>query len=226
MQTIKVAIADANIILREGLKQILVINRDLVVVGEAADEMEVAEIVDRTSPDVVLLDLEIMKQRTVQLLLERKRKGVSTNVLILCSFPHGESILDAAKAGARGCVFLNGVQPATIIHAIRRIHAGDVWVDRRLSCSQTFAEIARQESGYDVDEREDDFTTMLSKRELEIISLVAHGLTNETISKKLFISKQTVKIHLNHIFHKLGVKNRTQAALLHVEHHKVGLSAA
>lgn len=223
MQTIKVAIADANIILREGLKQILVINRDLVVVGEAADEMEVAEIVDRTSPDVVLLGLEIMKQRTVQLLLERKRKGVSTNVLILCSFPHDESILDTAKAGARGCVFLNGVQPATIIHAIRRIHAGDIWVDRRLSCSQTFAEFARQKSGYDVDE--DEFTTMLSKRELEICSLVANGLTNETISKKLFISKQTVKIHLNHIFQKLGVKNRTQAALLHVQH-QVGRTAA
>lgn len=225
MHIIKVAIADANIILREGLKRILAMVSDLLIVGEAADEMEVAEIVERSSPDVLLLDLEITKQRTVQLLLEMKRKGVSTKVLIHCSVPDQESILDTAKAGARGFVVLNGVQPATIIQAIRRIHAGDIWVDRRLSCSQTFAEFARQKSGYDVDEAKDDFTTVLSKRELEIISLVAIGLTNETISKKLSVSKQTVKIHLNHIFHKLGVKNRTQAALLHVQH-QVRLTAA
>lgn len=218
MKIIKVAIADTNIILREGLKRVLSMVSDLIVVAEAENDVEVAALVERSSPDVLLLDLEITRQRAMQLLLEMNRKGVSTKVLVLCSVPDQESIVDTAKAGALGYIVLSGVQPAMIIHAIRKIHAGDIWVDKRLSCSQAFAEFARDKSGYDVDEGKGEFNTVLSKRELEIISLVANGLTNETICKTLSVSKQTVKIHLNHIFQKLGVKNRTQAALLHVQH--------
>ena len=223
MAIIKVAIAAGNILVREGLKRLLAMEHDLLVVGEAADEVEVAEVVERTKPDVLLLDLDIDKRKTVQILLDLQRKGVPTKVLILCSFPDEDSILDTAKVGARGYVVLNGVRLATITHAIRRIHTGETWVDRQLSCSETFAEFVRQN---DVHERDADITTVLSKRELEIVSLLADGLTNEKISQKLFISKRTVKIHLNHIFRKLGVSNRTQAALLHVQHQNIRRTAA
>lgn len=224
MEIIKVAIADANIFVREGLRRILAMERDLLVVGEAANEVEVAEVVERTRPDVLLLDLEIPRRKAVEILLELKRKGVPTEVFILCSFPDEAAVLDAAKAGARGYIVLNGVHPSTIIHSIRRIHAGETWVDRQLSCSETFAAFARQTFGHD-NEGDRKVIGVLSKREQEIISLVAEGLTNENISKKLFISQRTVKIHLNNIFRKLGVKNRTQAALLHVQH-QIRLTAA
>ena len=225
MELIKVAIADGNTLLREGLKRVLAAEGDLCVVGETGDEDEVVHVVEQTSPDVLLLDLDVLKRKTVQILLELKKKNVPTKVLILCSLPDQESILDTAKAGARGYVVLAGVHPSTIIHAIRKVHGGETSVDRQLSCSERFAEFAGPKSANDVNEAEDDVTALLSKRELEVISLVANGLTNEDISKKLLVSEQTVKIHLNHIFQKLGVKNRTQAALLHARH-QFRLSAA
>jgi DNA-binding NarL/FixJ family response regulator len=216
MDLIKVAIADANILLREGLKRVLSAQSDLLVVGEAADDVEVAEVVERTRPDVLLLDLEIPIRKAVPVLLELKRKKVPTRVFILSLFPDQESILETAKAGARGYV-LKSVLPSTLIQSIRRIHRGEVWVDRQLNCAETFVEFARQPSTDDADRVENEITTALSKRELEILALVANGLTNEEISKKLFVSQQTVKIHLNHVFHKLHVKNRTQAALIAVQ---------
>jgi len=214
MEIIKVAIADADTLVREGLKRILALERDLLLVGEAVDGAEIAQVLKRTSPDVLLVDLEIPKRKRVFNLLE---KGLTNKVFILCSFPDQASILDAAKAGARGYVDLNRVNPSTITHAIRRIHAGEIWVDRQLGCSETFAQFARQKYSHDVNERERRHHSMLSKRQLEIISLVANGLTNEKIGQKLFISEGTVKIHLRNVFHKLGVKTRTQAALLHVQ---------
>ena len=218
MKLIKVAIADANIFLREGLQRTLSGQSDLRVVGEAGDHVEVTDLVERTKPDVLLLDFDLPKHKTVPILLELKRKNVPTKVLIFASFPDPESILDTAKAGARGYVVLSGILPSMLIHAIRRIHRGEIWADRQLKSAETFAEFARQKSGYDIEELEGNITGVLSKRELEIIGLVAQGLTNEDIGKRLFVAQQTVKAHLNHIFHKLAVKNRTQAALLLVQH--------
>lgn len=216
MEIIKVAIADANTLLREGLKRILAMENDLLVVGEASDEVEVAEVVERTKPDVLLLDLEISKRKAVPILLELKQENVLPKVLILSSVPDQESILDSAKAGARGFVF-KCVLPPMLIQAIRKIHRGEIWVDRQLNRAETFVEFARQT---DVDRSESEVTKTLSKRELEILTLVAKGLTNEEISKKLFVSPQTVKQHLHHIFQKLNVTNRTQAALLMGQRHR------
>lgn len=223
MEIIKVAIADANVFVREGLRRVLALERDLLVVGEAASDVEVAEVVDRTKPDILLLDLEIPRRKAVECLLELKRKGVPTEVFILHSSPDEARALDAAKAGARGFIVLTGVNLSTITQAIRKIHAGEIWLDRQLSCLEAFDVFARQKFGHD--ERDNAVTCLLSKREQEIISLVAEGMTNETISEILFISQRTVKIHLNNIFRKLGVKNRTQAALLHVQH-QIRLTAA
>lgn len=219
MDLIEVAIADANTLLREGLKRILAAESDLLVVGEAADDVEVAEVVERTKPDVLLLDLNISKRGAVPVVLEVKEKGPLTKVLILSLFPEKESILDTAKAGARGYA-LKRTSPATLIQAIRRIHRGEIWADRQLNCAETFVEFARQTWTGDANGRESEVFRALSKREREILGLVAKGLTNEEIRKTLFISLQTVKIHLNHIFNKLNVKNRTQATLLVVQAHQ------
>lgn len=218
MELIKVAIANGNTLLREGLKRILAAERDLCVVGESAHDVEVAPMLQRTNPHVLLLELEIVERKTVQILLELKKKNLNAKALILCSLPDPESLLDAAKAGARGYVVLAGVHPSTIIQAIRTVYKGDTWSDRQLSCSESFADFARLGSPPDVREAPDEIIATLSKRELQIISLVALGRTNEEISKELLVSEQTVKIHLNHIFQKLGVRNRTQAALIHARH--------
>jgi two-component system NarL family response regulator len=211
MAPIKVAIADANIFLREGLKRVFSAESDLVVVGEAANDIEVADIVQRTRPSVLLLDLEIPTRKAVPVLLELEKKNLPIKVLIFSLYPDRQSILETAKAGASGYA-LKDTPPSTLIQAVRKIHAGEIWVDRQLNYADTFLEAARQKAGHDV-AGENGIGSVLSKRETEILTLVARGLTNKEIGKTLFISVPTVKIHLNHVFFKLGVTNRTQATL-------------
>lgn len=218
MKLIKVAIVEGNALMREGLKRVLAAESDLLVVGEAEDDDEVAHIVERTRPDVLLLDLETPKQKTVNILLELKLKSAATRVLILSRVPDPETILDTAKAGASGFC-LKSALPSTLIQAIRRIHRGEIWVDRQLDCAETFVEIVRQTRVDDADRSESE-TSVLSKRELEILTLVAKGLTNAEISKKLFVSPQTIKQHLHHVFQKLNISNRTQAARLFLQTHQ------
>jgi DNA-binding NarL/FixJ family response regulator len=215
MELIKLVIAEANVLLREGLKRVLAPESDLLVVGEAADETQVVEVVERTKADVLLLDLAISKRGAVPVLLDLKQKNLAAKVFILSLFPDDESILDSAKAGARGCVLKN-ILPSNLIQAIRKIHRGEIWVDKQLTCAETFAEFAGQTE--DAEKLENKITRVLSKRELEILALVARGLTNQQISRALFISLRTVKAHVNHILHKLNVTNRIQAALLMLQH--------
>ena len=213
MDLIKVTIADSNTLLREGLKRVLAAERDLSVVGETGNDDEVVHIVEQTSPDVLLLDLEIAKRQRVPLPVELKKQAVPTKILILCSFPEHDSILETAKAGARGFILKRGL-PSVLIQAIRKIHSGEIWVDRQVNCAEAFVEIARRTYVDDAETAENKITTLVSRRELQILTLVTRGLTNAEIAKKLFISPETVKQHLHHIFQKLNVKNRTQAALL------------
>lgn len=216
--SIKVAIADGNTLLREGLKRFLAAERDLRVVQETGDGDAVVYIVEQNSPDVLLLDLEIAKQKTVHSLEELKRKGISTKILVLCSFPDQQDILDTAKAGARGFI-LKRTHPSMLIQAIRKIQAGEIWVDRQVKCAEAFMEIARR-TYVATGSSENEITTVLSRRELEILTLLAKGLANAEIAKQLFVSPQTVKQHLHHIFRKLNVTNRTQAALLLRQSHR------
>ena len=213
MDPIKVAIADANILLREGLKRVLAAQSDLLIVGETGNDVEVVDLVARTKPDVLLLDLEIPRGKAVPVLLELKKKNSPTKVLIFSHNPDQESILDTAKAGASGYA-LKCIIPSTLILAIRKIYGGEIWADRHLECAETFVKFARQKSGADVHRLEHDITKALSRRELEILTLVASGLGNREISKRLFVSLPTVKAHINHILKKLNVKNRTLATLL------------
>jgi DNA-binding NarL/FixJ family response regulator len=218
MQPINVAILDSNTLVREGVKRVLASERDLNLVGETGDDDEVAHMVERTNPDVLLLDLEIAQQKTVQILMELKKKDILSKVLILCSIPDLESILDTAKVGARGFI-LKRTLPSVLIQAIRKINGGEIWADRHVNCAGTFVEIARRTYIEDAERSESDITEVLSKRELEILTLVAKGLANAEIAKQLFVSPQTVKQHLHHIFDKLKVKNRTQAAVLMRQRH-------
>jgi DNA-binding NarL/FixJ family response regulator len=216
MEIIKVAIVDADTLVREGLKRILAREHDMLFVGEGVDELEMNELLERVSPDVLILDLQVFKRKTPYNPLGLKEVGIGTKVLILSPCPDQMSILDAAKAGARGYVYLQDVNPATITHAVRMVHRGEIWADRQLACSQAFVQFALQRYQPEISQGEGEITTVLSKRELEVISLLAEGLPNKKIAKKLFIEEGTVKMHVRRICQKLGVKNRTQAALLRV----------
>ncbi|MGH7773017.1 MAG: response regulator [Candidatus Binatia bacterium] len=213
MPPIKVVIADDHTLFREGLKRILSLEKDILVVGEASRGDEVARVVERAKPDVLLLDLKMPKGDVIQTLLEVNQRNSATKVLILTAFSEDENILNAAKGGAKGYV-LKGVSSSTLLQAIKTVHDGGLWIDKEMSSADAFEEIAQSQSAKYRGGPVNEAIMRLTKRELEILRFVAEGLTNEEIGKKIFVSEKTVKTHLTNIFGKLKVNNRFKAALL------------
>jgi len=222
MPTIKIVIADDHTLFREGLKRILSLEKDIWVVGEAADGQEAVNVVARTHPDLLLLDLRMPNSNDAESLLQIAEKSPATKVVILTAHSTDEDVLNCAKGRARGYL-LKGVSTPTLIEAIRKVHGGEIWVDRELPAANDFAGIARANQ-FDPGPPANATLESLTKREMEILKLVAEGLTNEEIGKKVFISEKTVKTHLTNIFDKLQVNNRFKAALL-VMHYQERRSA-
>jgi len=163
---------------------------------------------------VLLLDVKMPKGDMVQNLLDLAARTPSTRILVLTAFSDDENVLNAAKGGARGYVS-KGVPSATLVQAIKTVHGGSSWVDKEIPSWETFLEIAtNQGATREMVPAVDESIQTLTKRELEILRLVAEGLTNEEIGKKIFISEKTVKTHLTNIFDKLKVNNRFKAALM------------
>jgi RNA polymerase sigma factor (sigma-70 family) len=212
MAPIKVVIADDHALFRDGLRKLLSVEKDILVVGEAANGDEVGKIVERMRPDIILLDLKMPKGDVVQNLLEIAARCPATKVMVLTAFSDEESVLNAAKGGAKGYV-PKGVPTAILLQAIKTVYNGGVWIDKEIPSWQIFEEIAQAQAS-DVSPEVDESIKALTKREMEILRLVAEGLTNEEIGKKIFISEKTVKTHLTNIFDKLKVNNRFKAALM------------
>ena len=212
MDSIKVAIADDHTLFRAGLKRLLAREKDLVVTGEGerADEVEAA--VAKGRADVLLLDLRMPGGEAVQTLLELGERHPETRTVVLTAFDDEDAVLETAKAGARGYV-LKGVSPTTLFQAIRTVHQGGIWIDPGLPQAAEFTAIAARQAQTQPARREPDGIDALSRRELEVLKLVAEGLPNKEIANRTFISEHTVRNHLNKIYEKLGAESRIQAAL-------------
>jgi two-component system response regulator DegU len=213
MVPIKVVVADDHTLFREGMKKVLSLEKDILVVGEAARGDEVIKAVERNKPDVLLLDLRMPKGDVVQTLLDVKERSPATKVMILTAYAEEESIMNAAKGGARGYL-LKGADFATLLQAIKKVNSGGLWIDKDIPTSDTFEEIALGQMEPFTAVEHDEAVESLTRRELEILRLVAEGMTNDEIGKKIFISEKTVKTHLTNIFDKLKVNNRFKAALM------------
>jgi DNA-binding NarL/FixJ family response regulator len=210
MELVKVVIADDHVLFREGLKRILSLEKEILVVGEAADCDEAIQITARMRPDVLLMDLKMPAGDAIQTLLKIAENSPATKVIILTAHSENESVLNTAKSRARGYV-LKGISVPTLIQAIKKVNAGQIWVDPELPAGVDFERIAKRLT--DVGPPANQTLNGLTKRELEILQLVAEGLSNEEIGKRIFISQKTVKTHLTNIFDKLHVNNRFKAAL-------------
>jgi DNA-binding NarL/FixJ family response regulator len=200
---IKVLLADDHAIVLEGLRALMDGEPDLRVVGSTTDGASVLDLVDQLSPDVIVLDLELAGMKGVEVLAALRRRPTSPKVLVLTAYNDGESIRSALDAGAEGLA-LKTQSPQQTVDAIRQVHAGQL----------VFPQAARrwlQERGRDG--KPDDLT----QRERQVWELVAHGLSNREIARRLTLSDNTVKFHVQHLFNKLGVKNRTEAALRHAK---------
>jgi DNA-binding NarL/FixJ family response regulator len=206
---IRVVVADDHAMFREMLRIALPRNGDLEVAGEAEDGRELVTVVDRVRPDVVLLDYKMPHVRSFSALVEQIRsKHPHVEVVVLSGFGNVEVAEEAAAGGARGYV-LKSTRLAAVADAVRTVAQGGVWIDPHLE-RKIFEIFQRQTTAATGGE---DGLAGLTRREREVLSCVAEGISNQEIAHKLCISEQTVKTHLTRIFAKLDVKNRLGAAL-------------
>jgi DNA-binding NarL/FixJ family response regulator len=206
---IRVLLADDQALFREGLHTLLATYADLEIVGQAANGAEAVRLAVATCADVVLMDLRmpVMDGATATRQIVAARAGC--RVIALTTFDDDDSVFDALRAGAVGYL-LKDVGSEQLVEAIRIAHRGESFLQPSIA-SKVVAELGRlSRAGGTVDGRA---LASLSTREIEVLRLVARGATNKDIAVQLDIVEGTVKNHMTSIFGKLGVADRTQAAL-------------
>ena len=208
--TIRVLLVDDQELFREGLETLLSVHDDIDVVGQACNGREAVEVAARVRPDLVLMDVRMPVLdgvRATRLLVEALPK---CKVIVLTTFDDDEYVFDALRAGAAGYL-LKDVPSARLVEAIRATARGESILEPSVA-AKVIAEFTRVSSLVPAAQME-QLVEPLSERELEILALIARGASNKEIAGQLFIAEGTVKNHVTHILGKLGVRDRTQAAL-------------
>jgi two-component system, NarL family, response regulator LiaR len=206
---IRILIADDHPIVREGLRGVLSGKSGFEVIGEAEDGVEAVLQATSLKPDVVIMDLEMPRKNGYDALVEILQAVPSTRVLILTSFSKDQKINACLEAGAMGCL-LKDSSPQELFRAIRDVHRGEVALHPAIARGLLKPQPARSP---------DDLT----EREIDVLRLIAQGLTNQEIADNLVISVPTVRTHINHLLSKLNLTNRSQAILYALRHNIASL---
>ena len=201
---ISVLVVDDHAVVRQGLRTFLELHDDIAVVGEAADGDAALEAVAELAPDVVLMDLVMPRLDGVRAIEQLRVRSPATRVIVLTSFLDDDKVLPAVRAGAAGYL-LKDVQPAELVRAIRMADRGDALLHPAVA-----ARVLRELAGDSTRAARHD---LLTARELEVLALVARGRANKAIAFELGVAEKTVKTHVGNILAKLGLSDRTQAAL-------------
>jgi DNA-binding NarL/FixJ family response regulator len=196
---IRVLVVDDHQVVRQGLRSFLDLQEDIAVVGEAVDGAGCVIEAERLRPDVILLDLRMPDSDGVQALRDLRERGNPARVLVVTSFADPGTVLPAVRAGAAGYVYKD-VDPAALAAAIRAVWAGHVLLHPDVA-----GLLAAGEPG--------DGGPRLTAREREVLAEIAHGRSNREIARVLAVTEKTVKTHVSAVLAKLGVQDRTQAAL-------------
>ena len=214
---ITILIADDHPIFRDGLKQLLSLEKDFAVVADIGDGDEVLPAVERYRPDVLLLDLKLPGTHGLTVLQKLQlANNTATKVIVLTASEDKNEFVQAMKLGTSGIV-LKQSPTDLLFKSIRKVHAGEIWLDSDTTAAvmQQFA--TGEEHSPAADNGRGRQRSPLSTREREIVALVAQGFKNKEMAEKMFISEQTVKNHLHNIFDKLGVFDRLELALYAIQ---------
>ncbi|KQP55716.1 response regulator transcription factor [Agreia sp. Leaf283] len=214
---IRVVIADDQQLIRAGFAALLASEADIDVVGEASTGAEAVELVTRLRPDVVLMDIRMPDGdgiwATRQIVADPE--SAATRIVIVTTFELDDYVVDAIRAGASGFL-VKDTEPVELIRAVRVVAAGDAL----LSPGVTKRLLGRVAGGLSA-VVDTEALAVLTDREREVLALVGHGLTNEEIAAKLFLSPLTAKTHVSRIMQKLGARDRVQLVVTAYETHLV-----
>jgi two-component system, NarL family, response regulator LiaR len=203
---IRVLLADDHAIVRSGVRALLATEPDIEVVGMAGDGAEAVVQAEALRPDVILMDLVMPKLSGIEATQQITARLPGTRILVLTSFAADENVFPAIKAGALGYL-LKDSGPEDLVKAIRQVYRGDP------SLEPSIARKLLSELSHPPKEKQPLTTDPLTERELEVLRLVAQGLSNKEIAAKLSVSELTARTHVSNILSKLHLASRTQAAL-------------
>lgn len=212
---INIAIVDDHNVVREGIKQLLEIDGDIKVIGEARDGIECLQLLEHTIPDVLLLDINMPNMNGLQVLEKIRNSKMKVKVLILTIHNEVEYLIKAVNIGVDGYV-LKDSDSSDLKRAICAVYNGDTYIQPNLT--PLLKESLRKRA-----ERKAREFDLLTKRELQVLELLSEGLLNKEIAYKLEISEKTVKNHISNIFKKINVSDRTQAAVYAIRNNIVDI---
>jgi two-component system, NarL family, response regulator DegU len=213
---ITVAIVDDHPIVRAGMRAILETANDIKVIAEGGCGGEAIQIVEKYNPDVLILDISLPDKSGVEVTSLLKTRNISTEILILTAHTDSQMIFELLENGAIGYV-LKDEALETLANAVRAAANGKSWLSPSVA-SKVIKRVVNSQVTTKQDKPSEQFIEDFTKREREILCLLAEGLDNSAIAEKLTITKRTVQNHISTIYGKLGVKTRTEAMLFAIHH--------
>jgi len=212
---IRIVVADDHPVVREGLQALLATQPDFEVAGAACNGLEALRMVDELEPDVILLDFSMPGMSGLDVAREMNRAGLATRVILLSVWVDKQDVVRLLEAGVRGVVLKEASMPL-VFKSIRKVHEGELWVDRRTMANVAGARASRPAAATP---RARDFG--LTPREREVLQLVVAGDRNKDIAAALRVREDTVKHHVTSIFDKTGMSSRTALTRFALHHRLV-----
>lgn len=208
MASIKVMIADDHVLVREGIRRLLEFDGDIEIIAEADNGVKCLDILNSVLPEVLLLDINMPQMDGIETLLEIRSRKIPVKVLILTVHNESNYLVKAVDIGIDGYLLKNS-SSEELKKAIRSVLNGESYIQPELIPELNSQLIRKNDHKEKIDS--------LTKRELEVLILLAHGFFNKEIAEKMGISERTVKNHISSIFRKIDVSDRTQAAVFAIK---------
>jgi len=219
---IKIVIADDHALLRQGIINVLKLEDDFQVIGEACDGAEAVEKAIALTPDILLLDINMPRMNGLEVITKINEQEKAIKIIVLTMHDDESYVMEVIKSGAVGYL-LKDIEPGMLVAAIRSVYAGESYIYPTLA-KRIFNEFNRTHQDKEKDKVCEVVRTIsrreegLTYREYEVLQGVCRGLSNQELAKSLFLSEKTVKNHLTNIFRKISVNDRTQAVLYAIKH--------
>jgi len=207
----KILLCDDQAVIRDGLEMLLNLEKDFQVVGVAQDGAEAVELAAQKQPDLILMDLKMPIMNGIEATREIRAKFPNIKILVLTTYDDDEWVFDAIRAGASGYL-LKDTPRQKIVEAIRGTMEGKSFVDPAIAGKLLNQVASKQTQPTSI------LTDKLTERELGVLRLIAKGINNSEIAAQLHLSEGTVRNHVSAILEKLGVSDRTQAAVIAIQH--------